>query len=460
MLANLARKLSKIRKRKSEPKPIRQVLLRNNNSKAFYDTTSKEFLIAGPAGTGKTLANLWKIYQFGQRYPGARMLIVRKTRRSLTESALVTWERDVLGSGHPMLLRPINRGNRHEYRWPNQSSSDPSVLVTGGMDRPDKVLSTEWDLIYVPESTDLSILEWEQLAARLRAGAGPYDQIIGDCNPTTPTHWLYKRCQADKCKLYPTTHRDNPRYWDTKTNEWTESGRRYVVDRLSTLTGARKKRFLEGIWATAEGLVFDGYESTIHVLPAGWKPPTAWTRYWSIDWGYIDPMVIQFWAADGDGRMYLYRELFRSHMLVEDAAKWARALIDSGEEREPDRIVADHDPECVATFAKHSNLNVKMADKADRDKGIQAVQSRLDVCADGRPRLFFVDGARSHPPDYHLSEAGRPTSTLEEIVGYTWDTSDPDRPKDKPVDKDDHGMDCMRYGVMAHDGPRGVILWA
>src|SRR5262245_49043147 len=60
-----------------------------------FNSRAEEVLQAGPAGTGKTLANLLRVYWVCRKYPGARALIVRKTRESLTESVLVTWERDV-----------------------------------------------------------------------------------------------------------------------------------------------------------------------------------------------------------------------------------------------------------------------------------------------------------------------------------------------------------------------------
>jgi hypothetical protein len=420
----------------------RRFQLRGGNWRAFSHRGSGELVLSGPAGTGKTLANLLHLLWFGETYPAARMLVVRKTRVSLTESALVTWERDVLGDGSPILGKPINRGNRHAYRFPNGST-----LVTGGMDRPDKILSTEWDLIYVPEATDLSLLDWETLAGRLRAGAGPYDLIFGDCNPTTPTHWIYKRAQAGKLSLVATTHRDNPRYWDRGKGEWTESGRRYVVDRLGRLTGARRKRFLEGLWAAAEGLVYDGYDPGLHLLPAGWTPPVGWRRVWAVDWGFVDPLVLQMWAVDPAGRMHLYRERYVSRTRVETVARWAKGLVESGEEPPPSVVVGDHDPECCETFRVYSGLSVTPADKTDRDAGIQEVQGRFDVQPDGMPAVFLRPDARHGPADPQLEDSGRPTSTLEELTGYTWDTSNPDRPKDQPIAHNDHGMDAMRYAA-------------
>lgn len=419
---------------------------------AAYESTDAEVLLAGPAGTGKTYGWLVRILHICEDYPGARVLIVRKTRESLTESVLVTWERDILpvDPRYVSMARKVLRRVRQSYIFPNGST-----VVVGGMDKPDKVLSSEWDLIYCPEATDLTLHDWETLGGRLRSGPVPWKMLVGDCNPTTPTHWLYRRHLGGQLRLIGTTHRDNPRYWDREKQEWTAEGADYIA-RLGRLTGARKKRFLEGIWAAAEGLVYD-YDPAIHLLPETWKPPESWRRVWSLDWGFVDPLVLQFWAVDPDRRMYLYRERFVSRTRVEDIARWAKIEVDERREPRPSAIVSDHDPECVETFKKYSGLKVTPADKSKRDMGIVAAQNRFIVQDDGRPRIFFHPNARREKPDRELIESGRPASTLEELSGYVWDTSDPNRPKDQPIQKNDHGCDAMRYAVRHVDGARAPL---
>jgi phage terminase large subunit len=446
-------------------RPQRRFKLCGGNQAAYFDHSSQEYLLAGPAGTGKTLANLCKLLKFGGDHNGARMLIVRKTRVSLTETALVTWERDVLGEGHSILAKNLSRGHRHDYKLPNGS-----VLVTGGMDNPDKILSSEWDLIYVPEATDLDLVDWETLGGRLRANAGPYDQLFGDCNPTTPGHWLYKRCQSGKTKLYSTTHYENPRYYDAFARKWTEAGRRYIGGRLQQMTGHRRDRFLKGLWVAAEGLVYDGYNPELHLLPRDWVPPDSWPRLWSLDWGFNpSPIVLQFWALDAENRMHLYRETYRTRQMVADLGEWAKGEIEAGREPRPIATVSDHEEEKATVFGRVTGLHVTPAEKFDKLAGIQMVQEAFDINpADGRPRIFFHPDARRHKEDTQLVEAGKPLSTIEELTTYVWDTRNPDRPKDVPLDLNDHGMDAMLYArrwVVAnlgrpadYDGPRGEDL--
>lgn len=423
--------------------------LRGGVEEAYF-ARDEECLSAGPAGSGKSLAWLLKVYWICRTYPGARVLIVRKTRESLTESVLVTWERDILGYTHPILTeRPNLRKVRQHYQFPNNS-----IVVVGGMDKPDKVLSSEWDLVYCPEATELEITDWETLGGRLRAGAVPYQQLLADCNPTTPQHWLYKRCQAGHCKLFPTTHQDNPRYWNQEQNAWTEDGKKYMA-RLERMTGTRRKRFLLGLWEQAEGLVY-AYDEKVHLLPESWEPDRAWKRVWSIDWGMTSPTVVQMWAYDPAGRMYLWREFYQTNARPDQVGLWAKQELESGE-KYPEAIVCDHDDRKKGEFERTSGLYLTLADKADRDKGIEEMQARFDLAEDGNPRVFFRNNCREtfagNVGDAWLEENGHPTSCLEELVGYVHDE---DFLKDEPIDYNDHAMDAMRYGGRYVDANTGT----
>jgi phage terminase large subunit len=391
---------------------------------------------------------LTKLLTVCDNYPGVRVLIVRKTRESLTETVLVTWENMILGRDHSVLTRsPTLRRVRQSYRFPNGST-----VVVGGMDKPDKVLSSEWDVIYCPEVLDLSVTDWETLGSRLRSNVMPYQQIIADCNPTTPTHWMYRRQAAGVTKMYTSSHKDNPAYYDRVANVWTPVGEQYLA-RLNRMSGIRRKRFLEGVWASAEGIIYDGFRARAfddrdapgHLLPKNWHPPRTWERAWAIDWGWNNPTVLQMWALDADGRMYLYKEFYRTHTRAEQLGLWTVEQMGLGEPR-PTVVVCDHDPEAMATFEKYSGLSTTPADKSDKTGGIEFIQERLERQADGKPRLFIRDGM--HPMgsrDNVLDELGKPIGFVEEIASYIWDIRDPDRPKDMPLDKDNHAADAARY---------------
>ena len=298
-----------------------------------------EIMLEGPAGTGKSVAILWKIHAAARKYKGMRALIVRQTRESLTQSALVTYENNVLDRGwYQRLAAGCQRRVRQSYVYPNGSE-----IVVGGLDKPSKVMSTEYDLIYINEARETSEEAYEDLSSRLRNGRMPYQQMLGDTNPDAPTHWIKRRAQDGKVALLPTRHEDNPRYFSGGV--WTAEGKRYL-ERLERLTGVRFLRLRKGIWAGAEGQIYDEWDEAIHVCERFEIPPD-WPRYRAIDFGYTNPFVCQWWAVDPDGRAYLYRELYGVGRIVADWAVDIKCL-SQGERIE--WTCADWDAEDRATL--------------------------------------------------------------------------------------------------------------
>lgn len=417
------------------------------NIRAMWYDFSPELIIAGPADTGKSRGILERMYFLAAHHPKTRMLMTRKTRASLTESAMVTFERYVVPENSPILQGP-DRANRHAYKFPNGSE-----IVTGGLgdDREKtRIMSTEYDLIYVQEARELAESEWEELSTRCsgRAGNMGWHQLIGDTNPDSSTHWIKQRQSAGLLKLIEARHTDNPSITQER------------LDVLARLTGVRRDRLYLGLWRTAEGGIYEGYDPVRHVGNVELR--RDWDRYLSVDFGFTHPFVCQWWAADHDERLYRYREIYRTRRLVEDLAHDIRRY-SAGETIV--RVICDHDAEDRATLARHLacecvdedpiECGTTAATKAV-SPGIQAVAQRLELAGDGRPRIRFLSNARVDR-DEHLADKRLPTCTEEEFEGYVWDKAqaklNPDGSQlaDAPLKVNDHGMDAMRYMVAYFD---------
>ena len=135
-------------------------------------------MISGPAGAGKSRACLEKLHGVALANPGMRGLIVRKTAASLTSSALVTWKRDVIPEAVEAKGVWFYGGSAEEppqYRYENGS-----VVSIGGMDKASKIMSTEYDIAYVQEATELTEDDWQALTSRMRNGVVSFQQILAD----------------------------------------------------------------------------------------------------------------------------------------------------------------------------------------------------------------------------------------------------------------------------------------
>jgi len=401
-----------------------------------------------------------------------RGVILRKTATSLTSTALVTFREHVA-------VEAIQSGEVRFFGGSSQEAAlfkygNGSTITVGGMDKSIRIMSSEYDVAYVQEATELTEDDWEAITTRLRHGKVPYQQLIADCNPDVPYHWLKNRCDNNRTHIIYCRHEDNPRLWDTESSVWTPDGASYI-SKLDALTGVRHERLRLGKWAAADGLIFDTFDAQIHLHKQISEPPLSWARYWSIDFGFTNPFVLQMWAMDPDGRLYLFKEIYKTGRLVEDHAKFVREKMLKGKrgaEPAPVMVVADHDAEGRATFEEKLVMLVAHQDEQGmttlREKlgvsttpahksvleGIEAVKARLKVQADGKPRLYICRDARIEV-DQALVDKKLPTCTQEEILEYAWGKNvshDRDRiPKEAPRKLNDHGMDAMRYLVAAVD---------
>jgi phage terminase large subunit len=259
------------------PHPAQRAYQPRGAALELFYSKLPELVLSGPAGTGKSRACLEKLHLCALKYRRMRGLIIRKTRESLSEAALVTFEDKVLHEYDP--IKDGSRRNfRQAYHYPNGSE-----VVVGGLDKPGKIMSTEYDLIYVQEATELELGDWLALTTRLRNNVMPYQQLIADCNPDAPTHWLWVRAQSDALTMLHSRHEDNPRLW--QGGRWTDEGLSYLAT-LDRLTGTEHQRLRLGQWVQASGMVFDVWADPGNVTEDAKYTPDAGPVLWALDDGY------------------------------------------------------------------------------------------------------------------------------------------------------------------------------
>lgn len=412
----------------------------------IFTCREPEILIDGPAGTGKTRGILEKVHLAMEKYPGARGLLVRKTREALSESVLVTFEDHVVPEGHEITAGGLNRHYRQGYEYANGSYLGVQGMKVGGKDQIAKLMSTEWDIIAVFEGTELTEDEFEKLTTRLRNGKMPYQQVIVDCNPAAPRHWLLQRTRQKGMKRIQSRHEDNPILYDAKAGEWTERGKAYLAT-LDKLTGARHARLRKGLWVATEGAVYEqDWDPVRHVVDVDLEVVRKLMR-WSVagvDWGFTNPGAIEVLAVDGDGRKTLVAEEYHSAKGIEWWIEQAKELRDRWDIKafacDPAR------PEFLVAFRKAGLPAVEAIN--DIEIGIRQVQEELRTAGDGLPRLIFSRSALRHP-DPALVDSSQPSSVEHEFEAYIYPPKQDGKPdKELPVDNNNHGLDALRYAVM------------
>ena len=396
----------------------------------------REVLLAGPAGTGKSRACLEKLNLVCMQVP-IRGAIVRKVRKTLSQAALVTWEEKVLPKPHPCRFWTEDQ----EYRY-----GSGAVVAVCGLDDPEKIKSTEFDLIYVQEATELDQLDWELLVSRLRNGVLSYQQVMADCNPADPYHWLKQRCDRGECQLLDTRHEDNPVLFDHGRSEWTDFGATYLST-LDTLTGFTKQRLRYGQWVAAEGMFFTEWNPDVHVVeePYGGLDP-EWPRWVSVDYGFAAPWCALWFARDPETRVvWCYRERYASGLRDEEQAEIIKECSEG--ERivlrvlDPSMFNARTEAQRPSIAQVYAGVMGEVAPGMNNRRTGWAVVRRALAVGEGGPRLRLVRGA---------------CPNLERTLpAMVMDPLDPEDVADKLKGQktEDHAVDALRYGLCAEAQP-------
>lgn len=408
-----------------------------------------ETLVEGPSRTGKSLGIGLTLAQVLEENPGTKLLIVRKTLKSMRDTVLATWEEEVLPSDHPALRSHNRHSQSPRYEFENES-----LAVATGCNGPDdieRIKSSEWDIIWENEATDLFVKEHETLLTRLSGKAAIGGFIIADCNPVQPMHWLNRRADTDKMRRILTTLDDNPRFVNQETGEYTDDGKRYVGI-LDNLTGVRYLRLRKGIWCVAEGAIWGNFDDHLHVIDAP-IAPIKW-HFASVDWGFRDPGVIGVWGVDAARRMYLMREIY---MTEKNSDWWADKALDIQNQYDPRVFVCDPSRADMIDLLNHrlyqrQGRNCAIPAINEILTGCNVVRDRLAARPDGTFGIYFLRNALE-AVDPLLDERRKPRCTVDEIPGYAFkEVKDGQANVEAPEnDADNHGCDMTRYGCMYLD---------
>lgn len=389
----------------------------------------------GSAGGGKSRAAAEKMHGFMLEYPGAVGLAVRKAREYASKSMVYALKAAI---GDDPSVRYNSSDLIFEY------ANGSRIFVAGMKDEVQKQAirsingDGSADFVWAEEANALTEDDYNELLARLRGKAASWRQILLTTNPDAPFHWIKTRLiDGGEASVHYSSAADNPH----NPPEY--------LDVLNSITGVMGMRLAKGMWVQAEGVVYDVFSDSVHMvdsMPRGWE---QWRKIRVIDFGYANPFVCQWWAISGDGVMYRYREIYMTKRTLFDPTRLEPDhitkinLLSSGERYEA--TICDHDAEDRATLQQAGISNI--AAIKDVSRGIQAVQTRLAYDAKEKPRLFLLKNALVETDDV-LMQARKPSCTEQEFTVYAWEKiPDGKAEKEEPKKVYDHGMDALRYAV-------------
>lgn len=187
----------------------------------------------------------------------------------------------------------------------------------------------EFDVIFIDEATQISEYQYAAVTACLRGVNDLPKRIYITCNPGGVGHSWVKRLFIDRdfkesesakdYKFIPAKIFDNVALLKKDPN---------YLKSLNALPEEMKKAWLYGEWNIFSGQYFSEWNSEVHIIEP-FSLPESWRKYAALDYG-LDMLACYFFAVDSGGRAVVYREIYRSGLIVSAAAK--EILENMGEE--------------------------------------------------------------------------------------------------------------------------------
>lgn len=286
--------------------------------KEFMEAPSDEVLFGGAAGGGKSYGQLIDAFCYALTYPGSKQLILRRTlpelEKTLIRAALTLYPRGLYTYG----------AAGHTGRFANGS-----VVDFGYCDAATDVYryqSAEYDVIRFDELTHFPENTYLYLMSRLR-GAKPYPRRMKSTgNPGGPGHGWVKGRFIDPGEPGREIAAEGgtrifipARLADNTFLQKSDPG---YARRLMNLPEREKRALLYGDWDIFEGQYFAEWDRKIHTCPP-FALPAHWRRFVSVDYG-LDMLAALWIALEPGGRAWVYREVYKSGLIISDAARAIR----------------------------------------------------------------------------------------------------------------------------------------
>jgi PBSX family phage terminase large subunit len=377
-------------------------------NKSFCEAVKRFNIWVGAVSSGKTFSSLERwIYDLKNGPPGDAM-IIGVNRTSIQRNILHSLYNKL---GFPCPTEKTQMSKLYGRNVWFVGAPDVSAVST--------IQGSTLALAYVDEATNLPEPFWKMLESRLRV---PGAKLLATCNPEGPAHWLKK------------DYLDNPNLdlvsWAFNLDDNPSLDEKYKQQLKASYTGMWYNRYILGEWALAHGAIYDCYDHFNE-----YTTPKANPNYYivGIDYGTTNATAAVMcgitpnqWPQIQVESEYYY-----------DSAKTGRSKTDQ-------ELVRD-----IKEFIGYKNVSAVYVDPAAASLKIALRQADLPVLDANNDVLLGIKICSQFIGGKNIVINKSCKILREQIQSYAWDSKAADRGEDKPVKKNDHICDALRYACVS-----------
>lgn len=381
---------------------------------SILDSTARINVWQGSVSSGKTISSLIRWIEFCQNGAKGNLLMVGKTERTLKRNVIDVLSEILDGSGSL-----ITRTGSGEI----QIGSRTIYIVGANDERAEaKIRGLTLAGAYGDEVTLWSESFFNMLLSRLRV---PNAQLFLTTNPDSPNHWLKKKFLDRESELdiqnfsfqLGDNHTLDPKYVESLKAEYSPPSSLWY------------RRFINGEWIMAEGAVYDCFDRTENVVS---ELPKMREYYVGIDYGTTNPLCALLIGEGVDDQLYVVKEYYY------DSATKQRQLSDAEYSRELRNFLDGYDVRKIFVDPSAASFITQLW----RDNHLGVTKANNNV-QDGIRIVYNLIGSRK------LKIHSSCNRLIEEIESYVWDVKQQERGEDKPLKRNDHAVDALRYVMIA-----------
>lgn len=369
-----------------------------NIFKKNYDSSETIVINRGGARSSKSYSIRQLFIQRFTNESGKSFLITRKTTPALKNTE------------YREFIKLLKEYGYYQYCYHNKTNKtleyNNNYMLFTSIDTPDKILSTEFNYIWMEEAKEFTHDDYMTLQFRLSAGNDRPNQLFMSFNPTNAFHWIKLDVleKEDDVKEIVSTYKDNP----------------FLPEQYVKRLEATKEQnpswwrvFGEGEWGVVENIIYSNWE-LIPVIP------DCQETIYGIDFGFNDPTaVVEIGISDDE--LFVRQRLLQSGWTNGDLISW----LNKSSINKNDCIYADNAEPARIQEIHDAGYNIYPANKS--------VNDGLDFCK--RKTLHIYCGS---------------DDLIKEIRAYSYRKDKDGRVLEKPIKFNDHLMDAMRYGIYTH----------